>query len=333
MDTPIVDFLQYCRWSSNVYEEMQRGRVAAVHVTIAYHERFREVIDELTLWHRRFDAYAERIFHGTTAADIDAAIEQGRTAVFFGFQNCAPIDEDLGLIRIWHELGVRVMQLTYNAQSVLASGCYEPIDSGLTRFGRAAIQEMNRIGMIIDMSHSAAQSTLETIAASRRPIVISHANPAAWHDVPRNKGEDVLRALADSGGMMGFSLYPHHLADGNACTLASFCAMVARTAEIMGVGHIGFGSDLCQGRNDATIDWMRRGRHLPPSQAALDAGTYFGDPGATLPAQQSWFQTNADYPNVLQGLRTVGFNEQEIAQIAYKNWRDFLQRHDESVIL
>ena len=103
------------------------------------------------------------------------------------------------------------MQLTYNNQSLLATGCYEKIDSGVTNFGREAIKEMNRVGVVVDMSHSAEKSTFDAIELSEKPIAITHANPSFWHPAKRNKSNDLLKTLSESGGMLGLSLYPHHL--------------------------------------------------------------------------------------------------------------------------
>jgi len=105
----------------------------------------------------------------------------------------------------------------------------------VTRMGKQVIKEMNRTGMIIDMSHSAEKSTLETIELSERPIAITHANPLRWHEALRNKSDAVLRALGESGGMLGFSMYPFHLDGGPDCTLDNFCGMIMDTAELMGI--------------------------------------------------------------------------------------------------
>ena len=148
------------------------------------------------------------------------------------------------------------MQLTYNNQSPLATGCYEKVDSGVTNFGREVIKEMNSVGVVIDMSHSAEQSTLDAINISEKPIAITHANPKFWHSAKRNKSNDLLKTLADSGGMLGLSLYAHHLKNGTNCTLESFCEMTARTAEIMDVKNIGIGSDLCLEQPDNIVEWL-----------------------------------------------------------------------------
>ena len=127
------------------------------------------------------------------------------------------------------------MQLTYNNQSLLATGCYEDDDTGITRMGKQVIKEMNRVGLVIDMSHSSERSTLEAIEYSDRPIAITHANPYDWHPALRNKSDRVLKALSESGGMLGFSFYPHHLKGGSNCSLSSFCEMAARTADLIGI--------------------------------------------------------------------------------------------------
>jgi len=131
------------------------------------------------------------------------------------------------------------MQLTYNNQSLLATGCYEKNDSGVTNFGREVIKEMNRVGIVVDMSHSAEKSTFDAIDISEKPIAITHANPLFWHPAKRNKSNDLLKALSENDGMLGLSLYPHHLKNNTDCTLESFCEMVAKTAEIMNVKNIG----------------------------------------------------------------------------------------------
>ena len=155
-----IDCLQYANWSEKIFRQMREGGVDAVHVTIAYHENFRETVLNIEAWNRRFERWPDLIFHGETADDVRRAKETGRTAIFFGFQTPAPIEDDIGLVEVVHKLGARFMQLTYNNQSLLATGCYEDEDTGITRMGRQVIKEMNRVGLVIDMSHSADRSTI-----------------------------------------------------------------------------------------------------------------------------------------------------------------------------
>lgn len=313
-----IDCLQFANWSEAVFRQMREGEVDAVHATIAYHGNFRETVLAIEAWNSWFERFPDLIFLGRTGDDVRRARETGRTAIFFGFQNPSPIEDDIGLIEICHMLGVRFMQLTYNNQSLLATGCYEVEDPGVTRMGRQVIAEMNRVGMVVDMSHSAERSTLEAIEISDRPIAITHANPAAWHPALRNKSDDVLRTLAQAGGMLGFSFYPHHLKDKSDCTLTSFCEMVARTAELMGPELIGIGSDLCQDQPNSVVEWMRVGRWTKE----IDYGEGSSD-NAGFPPMPSWFNDNRDFSNVESGLRAIGFSDKETAGVMGENWLRF----------
>jgi len=317
-----IDGLQYNNWSPEIFEQMKVGGVDAVHVTIAYHENLRETILNIEQWNRWFEMYPDRIMMGRTGDDVRRARETGRTAIFFGFQNPSPIEDDIGLVEIVHALGARFMQLTYNNQSLLATGCYESQDSGITRMGKQVIKEMNRVGLVIDMSHSAERSTLEAIDLSARPIVISHANPSAWAPALSNKSDTVIKALAARGGMFGFSLYPHHLKDKSACTLESFCGMVARTAELVGVEHLGMGTDLCQDQPDSVVEWMRKGRYTKDTDYGEGSAS---NPG--FPPMPSWFEDNRDFDKVASGLAAVGFSSNDVDALLGENWLRFFDQN------
>lgn len=314
----LIDNLQYANWSEKIFRQLCEGSVDAVHVTIAYHESFREMVLELEKWNRWFELYPDLIFKGLTGDDVRRAQTEGRTAVFFGFQNPSPIEDDIGLIEICHQLGIRFMQLTYNNQSLLATGCYEDDDSGLTRFGKQAVAEMNRVGLVVDMSHSANRSTLEAIDHSARPIAITHANPAWWHPARRNKSDEVLKALTDRGGMLGFSVYPHHLLGGSDCTLDSFCTMIAEAASRYGAQHLGIGTDLCQDQPDSVVEWMRVGRW----SKQIDYGEGSAE-NAGFPPMPTWFQDSKDFGNLRVGLTKVGLSAAEVDGIMGDNWLRF----------
>ena len=254
-----IDNLQYCNWSRDIFLINREAGLNAVHVTLVYHEDYDEFLQRVKEWDRFFEENSDLIFLGKTFEDITKAQSDNKTAIFFGFQNCSPIEDDINLIEKVHEHGCRFMQLTYNNQSLLATGCYEKNDSGVTNFGRQAIKEMNRVGIVVDMSHSAEKSTLDAIEISEKPIAITHANPSFWHEALRNKSDFLLKKLSESGGILGLSLYSHHLKDGTNCKLENFCEMVSKTAEIMDVKNIGIGSDLCLNQPDSVVEWMRNG--------------------------------------------------------------------------
>jgi microsomal dipeptidase-like Zn-dependent dipeptidase len=317
-----IDALQYANWSEKIFRQMREGGVDAVHVTIAYHENFRETVANIEKWNGYFRRFPELIFHGKSGDDVRRARETNRTAIFYGFQNPSPLEDDVFLVEVLHTLGARFMQLTYNNQSLLATGCYEAVDSGITRMGREVIKEMNRVGLVVDMSHSAERSTLEAMEVSSRPIVITHANPGFWEPALRNKSDAVLRGLGETGGMLGFSMYPHHLRGKGDCTLQSFCEMVARTAEIMGVDHIGLGSDLCQDHPDSVVEWMRVGRWT----RKIDYGEGSAS-NAGFPPMPEWFNDNRDFDNIEQGLLDVGFSVEDTAKVMGNNWLKFFDEN------
>ncbi len=313
-----IDNLQYANWSEKIFRQMRQGGLDAAHVTIAYHENFRETVLNFEQWNRWFEQYPDLIMKGTCAGDVDIARASDRTAIFFGFQNPSPIEDDIGLVEIVHTLGARFMQLTYNNQSLLATGCYEAHDTGITRMGKQVIKEMNRVGLVVDMSHSADRSTIEAAEQSERPIAITHANPYEWAPALRNKKDDVIRAVTENGGMFGFSLYPHHLKGKSDCTLADFCEMIARAAERFGAQHLGIGSDLCQDQPDSIVEWMRVGRW----SKEIDYGE--GSAAAPgFPPMPEWFTDNRDFGNLEAGLRETGLSASEIAGIMGGNWYRF----------
>ncbi|TDL78450.1 membrane dipeptidase [Palleronia sediminis] len=316
--TYLIDGLQYANWSERIFRQMRAGGVDAVHVTIAYHETFRETVSVIERWNRWFELYPDLIFQGRTAEDVAKARQTGRTAIFFGSQNPSCIEDDIGLVEVLHTLGLRFMQLTYNNQSLLATGCYEDEDTGLTRMGREVVAEMNRVGLVVDMSHSGERSTHQAIEHSTRPITISHANPASWYPARRNKSDDLLRALGAAGGFLGLSAYPHHLRGGGSCSLQSWCDMAALAVDLVGPGNVGIGTDLCQDQPDSVVEWMRVGRWTKRIDYGEGSATETG-----FPAMPDWFRDNRDLAGIRAGLRAAGLDEATADGIMGDNWHAF----------
>jgi len=308
-----IDGLQYCHWSREIFLQMRQGGLTAVHATVSYHEGFRETVRHLVDWRTRFRDNEDLIFLARESSDIERARASQRTAIFLGLQSPMPIEDDIGLIEVLFDLGVRFMQLTYNNQSLLGCGWMEREDTGVTRMGREAIAEMNRLRMAIDLSHAGERTALDAIELSHEPVVISHANPRWLKDTSRNVSKAVLKALRAKRGHLGLSLYPLHLPFGSGTTLKQFGNMAAEAAEIIGVDHLGIGSDLCQDQPSSVVRWMREGRW-----------TRVRDKTLAFPPELEWFRSNADFPTLAVGLATVGFRDEEIASVLGGAWRDFI---------
>ena len=174
---------------------------------------------------------------------------------------------------------------------------------------------MNRVGIVVDMSHSAEKSTFDAIELSEKPIAITHANPSFWHAAKRNKSNELLKTLSESGGMLGLSLYPHHLKDNTNCTIESFCEMVAKTADIMDIKNIGIGSDLCLNQPDTVVEWMRNGTWSKSKNYGEGSKN---KPG--FPKQPEWFEDARGFKNIESGLKKIGFSDSETHGILGNNW-------------
>ncbi len=316
----VIDGLQYSNWNRDYFLMLKASGIHAVHVTLVYHEVARATLTRFAEWEQRFEQNSDLIMPVYRALDIQKAKELGKVGILFGAQNCSSIEDEIGLVSVMRKQGLAIMQLSYNNQSLLATGCYEKHDTGITRFGEQVIKEMNRVGMIIDMSHSAERSTLEAIDLSKRPICISHANPSFAYDALRNKSDTVIKALAANEGLFGFSLYPLHLPNGSHCSLEDFCKMVAKTADMVSVEHLGIGSDLCLNQSQSVLEWMRNGRWSKKMDYGEGSANKSGWPDS-LP----WFAGEDGMRNIYQGLLKVGFSDYEAGQVIGGNWYNFLQ--------
>ena len=314
-DLLLIDCLQASKPSRERFLEWREGRVGCVHVTLAIWENARETLSAIGRWNRMFVDHADLIALATRAEEIEAIAASGRTAVVLGFQNASPLEDDIDLVRIFHTLGVRIVQLTYNVQNHVGSGCWEDEDHGVSRFyGRNVIREMNRVGMLVDVSHCGEKTSLDAVECSERPIAITHANPSSWvgFDIElkrRNKNDDLIRAVAESGGVIGLGMYPKIMRGGSASTLQDFCEMVEWTAERFGIDVVGFGTDFNTGHPPEAITWWRAGRWARASPLA-----------GVLASWPPYFDSPAKFPGVLAALRERGFSGEDLRKIAGGNW-------------
>ncbi|GAA5201988.1 dipeptidase [Arthrobacter gyeryongensis] len=305
----VVDGLQISNWSRPVLEELRTGGVSAVNATCAVWENAADTLRSVGEWLDLVNRNPDLAFLAATGADIEAAKQQNRIAVFLGFQNASPFEDDYRYVELFHRLGVRIAQLTYNNQNLLGSGCFEADDAGLTRYGRVIVEEMNRVGMLIDLSHVGYRTSRDAIEASSVPVSVTHSNPLWFFDTPRNKPHDVIQPLVDRGGVIGCCLYPT-VSGGEHVTIESFCTMVARMADQYGPSSVGIGSDCTRGWDQEFVGWLRNGRWQPT------------DPRNTpsWPLWPDWFKGPLDFPRLTDGLSAAGLTDQSIAAVMGGNW-------------
>ena len=169
-----------------------------------------------------------------------------------GWQNSRPIADELDRLYFFRRLGLRVMQLTYNFRNALGDGCLEPEEAGLTMLGRDAVRIMNELGIAIDLSHVGDRTMRGAIEASEQPVLITHANARALANLERNKTDDIIRLVAEKGGVIGASIYGPMCWDGDPArkpTIEDYLCHLEHIVNIAGIEHVGFGTDLATGRN------------------------------------------------------------------------------------
>ncbi len=317
-DAPLlIDCLQASEPSRDRFLEWRAGGLDCVHVTLAIWETARETMSAIGSWNRMFAANADLIAQATNAEEIEKIATSGRTAVVFGFQNTSPFEDDIDLVEIFHTLGVRIVQLTYNVQNNVGSGCWEDDDRGVSQFfGRNVVREMNRHGLLIDISHCGLRTSLDAAKYSERPIAITHGNPSEFVGLDielnrRNKPTDLIRAVSEAGGVIGLSMYPKIMRGGSKASLDDFCDMVEWTAEHMGIDAVGFGTDFYTGYPVEVLTWWRAGRWA--RESPLKAPSVFSP-------WPDWFPSPEAFPNVVVALKGRGFSGEDVAKIAGGNW-------------
>ncbi len=226
-------------------------------------------------------------------ADIAAAKAQNRIGIIYSFEGVAMLDGQAARIEQFRRRGVLVMQLSYNHASPFAAGVLTPQPShGLTEAGRQAIERMNALGVTVDMSHCDDRSTLDAVAASSRPVLVTHAGCTAVHDHPRNKTDATLRAIAEKGGVVGIYELCFISAGPAQQSLRDYLAHLAHALDICGEDHVGIGSDALLTAFDTSPESMRAwdadivsrrergiaapGEGRPPFVAELNRADRFG---------------------------------------------------------
>ena len=251
-----------------------------------------------------------------SSLDILTAKKDGKVGIIFGTQNASPIENDLDRLALFHALGMRVIQLTYHERNLLGNGCFERTDDGLSNFGVEAIREMNRLGILIDLSHVGDQTTVEAIACSEQPVAITHANARSFFDHRRSKTDDALKLLADKGGVVGAVGLVTFLRRGADSTLEDYVDAIDDLVERVGIDHVGIGVDFTQ--NQPESFWRYIG-----SQQGTKFPSTFVDPAVRFSECKLYpqgFESPDKFPNMARALLERGCQPEEATKILGGNW-------------
>ena len=311
----LIDGLQCGHFTREIFAELRKADVGAVTVTCGFWEGTVESLDSIARWRDLVAANKDLVAIATTVDEIEAIPASGRTAIILGFQNSNLLEGRIRFVEFFAELGVRAIQLTYNNQNELGGSCYEAEDSGLSRTGKEIVREMNRTGILVDLSHVGNRTTKDAILCSEKPVAVTHANPDSLFAHKRNKTDDVLKALAERGGVLGCATYRNITGEHYCSSLKNWCEMVAKSVDIMGIDHVGIGTDRSHNFTKPDYDWMRMGRWT--------RGIDYGAASAARPGKApppAWF-TEVHHLGLLPGgLRDVGFSPAEVETITNGNW-------------
>ena len=308
-DAIVFDGLIVSNWGENVYRDMQRGGVTAANCTCSVWEGFRDTMINVGQWNRDFDTYSDVIAKARTVADIRRAKADGKCAVVLGFQNTTAFEDRLEFIQIFKDAGVGIAQITYNTQNLVGSGCYESTDSGLSDFGHEVVAEMNRAGMLCDLSHVGAKTSRDVIEASEKPVAFSHCLPAALKKHPRNKSDDELKFIVDKGGFVGVTMFTPFLRRGSESTIEDYVEAIDYMINLVGEDHVGIGTDFTQGYGKEFMDWITLDKGYARRLTDLGEVTFPDGLGSI-----------ADMPNLTATMEKVGWKTSRIRKVLGENW-------------
>ena len=235
--------------------------------------------------------------------------KEGKTGIILGFQNVSAFEDRLGYIQLFKELGIGIVQLAYNTQNLVGAGCYESKDDGLTDFGYEVVSEMNRVGIMCDLSHVGPQTSKDVIKFSKKPVCYSHCLPSGLKEHPRNKSDEQLKFIADNGGFIGVTMFSPFLAKGPDATVDDFVEAINYVINLVGEDCVGIGTDFTQGYGQEFFDWITHDKGT--ARKLIDFGRVQNPAG---------IRTIAEFPNLTRTMEKAGWSEKKICKIMGTNW-------------
>jgi len=310
-DSMVVDGLIVAKWDRAVFEDMKKGGLTAASCTVSLWEGFRDTVSNIADMKKLIRDNADLVALVRTVDDIHRAKMDGKTGIIISFQNSHAFEDLLGSIEAFADMGVRIVQLCYNTQNLVGTGCYER-DGGLSGYGHEVIAEMNRCGIMIDLSHVGANTSRETILASDKPVCYSHCLPSGLKDHPRNKSDAELRFIVEHGGFVGVTMFSPFLRRGADANVHDYVEAFDYVIDLIGEDRVGIGSDFTQGYDKGFFDWIThdKGRY----RRLTDFGTVQNPEG---------IRTIGEFPNLTRAMERAGWPASRMEKVLGANWMRF----------
>lgn len=304
----IIDGLIISKWERATFEDMRKGGLTAANCTVSVWEGFQATVNNVARMKTLIRDNNDLLTLVRTTDDIRRAKLEGKTGIILGFQNAHAFEDNLGYVEAFADMGVRVVQLCYNTQNLIGTGCYER-DGGLSGFGKEVVAEMNRAGIVIDLSHVGALTSEEVILASKKPVCYSHCLPAGLKAHPRNKTDDQLRFIAEHAGFIGVTMFPPFLKRGIQATVDDYVEAIDYIINLVGEDCIGIGTDFTQGCDQEFFDWIThdKGRY----RCLTQFGTVLNPQG---------IRTIGELPSLIAAMERAGWKERRITKVMGSNW-------------
>jgi membrane dipeptidase len=307
-ESVVIDGLIIAKWEKAIFEDMRRGGLTAANCTVSVWEGFNDTVANIADMKKLIRENGDMVSLVRSTEDILDAKRKGKTGIILGFQNAHAFEDNLGYIEAFADMGVRVVQLCYNTQNLVGTGCYER-DGGLSGFGREVIAEMNRVGIMVDLSHVGGATSEEAILASTKPVCYSHCLPSGLKEHPRNKSDEQLRFIADRGGFIGVTMFPPFLKRGIEATVDDYVEAIDYVINLVGEDCVGIGTDFTQGYDKGFFDWIThdKGRH----RRLTNFGRIINPEG---------IRTIGEFPNLTDAMERAGWTESRIRKVMGGNW-------------
>jgi len=335
IDASLVGYIDYVGEDIWV-DDLLKGGVTASNATVGMQHSLTEALNEMATYHRWAEKTKEKALIVRSASDIAKAKEEGRHGVIFGPQDSSFLEGNTEFLKIAYDYGIRAIQLTYNNRNAAGDGCRERCNAGLSNFGVSLVEEMNKLGVLVDLSHTGDQSSMEAIEASKDPVSFTHTMPRAttprepspfadWNNrhvfygeftkyaLQRAKTDEAIQACAEKGGVIGIT--PFFAKKPGPTTLSDdILDHIDYTAELVGAEHVGFGSDL---DFNSSLDRLAYIAKYPETldvtyHAAMDKDWGYG-----------WLE---HMPNLTKGLVARGYSDKEVMGIIGGNWFHLFKR-------
>jgi membrane dipeptidase len=309
-------------WTDAMVANAKSSGITAVNVTISGGgstgaAAFESTVRNVAFVERELATHPDAFVQVRTVADIRRAKESRRVGLINGFQDATMLESDVSRVDLFNDLGVRIIQLTYNVRNLVGDGCLEPGNAGLSSFGCSVVARMNELGMLVDLSHCGRRTTTDAISGSTKPVAVTHSGCAALAELPRNKTDEQLKLLADRGGVIGIYTMPFLRMSGQPM-VTDFVRHIEHAVQVCGEDHVGVGSDnsitpleLTPGFRAEHADFVRARRRMGIGAPGEDENVFNYVPELNTPRRME---------QIADALAARGHSPARIEKILGQNW-------------